>query len=265
MKIDVIDSKKKSYIFIGENYVLYIGTSINTIPHKHHAVQIAIGINKGFKASVNDNWMETRAIIIDKDQIHQFNGEDQWNILLLMEAEMPACKVIRSKWLKEKAFQELDFNEFKESVDLITNSKNDLSSIDAKNVYRSMILAMTEDMPEQDITDTRVIQAIHHIKQRNGNPITVSELAFAVTISPSRLMHLFKAQTGIPIRRYILFEKVKEAVELIAEGKSFTIAAHQAGFSDSAHLARTFKQMYGMILSDYFTISSYIQLLNDSE
>jgi AraC-like DNA-binding protein len=36
------------------------------------------------------------------------------------------------------------------------------------------------------------------------------------------------------------------AIEVYAEGKSLTEAAHQAGFSDSAHFSRTFKRTFGL-------------------
>jgi len=36
------------------------------------------------------------------------------------------------------------------------------------------------------------------------------------------------------------------AVEIFAGGGSLTEAAHRAGFSDSAHLSRTFRRMFGI-------------------
>lgn len=36
------------------------------------------------------------------------------------------------------------------------------------------------------------------------------------------------------------------AVELFVGGVSLTEAAHGAGFSDSAHLSRTFRRMFGV-------------------
>ena len=36
------------------------------------------------------------------------------------------------------------------------------------------------------------------------------------------------------------------AVELFSAGSSLTDAAHGAGFSDSSHLSRTFRRMFGV-------------------
>lgn len=68
----------------------------------------------------------------------------------------------------------------------------------------------------------------------------------AAGLSRSRLRHLFVAQTEVPFRRHRVQRKLDTAISLAASGLSLTDAAHEAGFSDSAHLSRAFRDMYGI-------------------
>jgi len=59
-------------------------------------------------------------------------------------------------------------------------------------------------------------------------------------------LHLFREQMGIAWRPYLLWRRTISAVEAILTGSSATEAAHLAGFSDSSHLSRTFRSLFGM-------------------
>lgn len=56
----------------------------------------------------------------------------------------------------------------------------------------------------------------------------------------------------MPIRRYVLWQRLRAAVELALKGATLTDAAHAAGMSDSAHLSRTFREMFGVAPSFLF-------------
>ncbi|MCC7134500.1 MAG: helix-turn-helix domain-containing protein, partial [Gemmatimonadales bacterium] len=58
--------------------------------------------------------------------------------------------------------------------------------------------------------------------------------------------HLFVQEVGLAFRPYVLWLRLNRAVEAFAAGEALTAAAYQAGFSDSAHLSRTFRRMYGI-------------------
>jgi AraC-like DNA-binding protein len=72
------------------------------------------------------------------------------------------------------------------------------------------------------------------------------KVAAEVFLSPSRFAHLFAQEVGLPFRRYVLWRKLSRALQLIGRGQSLSSAAHGSGFSDSAHLTRTFHQMFGL-------------------
>lgn len=77
-------------------------------------------------------------------------------------------------------------------------------------------------------------------------PVTTSDIADRVGLSASRLTHLFGAQVGLPLRRYVLWTRLTIAVAEVAAGADLTTAAHAAGFADSAHLTRTCRDIFGL-------------------
>jgi AraC family transcriptional regulator len=100
--------------------------------------------------------------------------------------------------------------------------------------------------------DPLISEACEYIRQHLNSPITLAELATAVHRSPSRLAHRFREATGVPLRRFILWRRLRAATESAMRGSSLTQAAHAAGFADSAHLSRTFRSMFGIAPSFLF-------------
>ncbi|HTJ46820.1 MAG TPA: helix-turn-helix transcriptional regulator, partial [Kofleriaceae bacterium] len=82
--------------------------------------------------------------------------------------------------------------------------------------------------------------------QPAGADVSLEALAAAVELSPGRLMHAFTASIGVPLRPYLAWLKLQRAAAGIVAGRPLTEVAHAAGFSDSAHMSRTFRRMFGM-------------------
>lgn len=85
-----------------------------------------------------------------------------------------------------------------------------------------------------------------------GNYAGLDDLARRVHLSSSRLAHLFRQQTGIAIRRYVFWARLRRAVQYALDGANLTETAHAVGFSDSAHLSNSFRQMFGLAPSLLF-------------
>jgi AraC-like DNA-binding protein len=84
------------------------------------------------------------------------------------------------------------------------------------------------------------------IRATDAATIPLEEVAEKVFLSPSRFAHLFTAVMGLPFRRYLLWRKLSRALQSISHGASLSEASHAGGFSDSAHLTRTTRQMFGL-------------------
>lgn len=76
--------------------------------------------------------------------------------------------------------------------------------------------------------------------------IDLSQLAAISGLSASRLSHLFSEQLGVSPRSYLLWVKMRRAVQLFSQGSRLTDIAHDMGFSDSAHLNRTFQNYFSV-------------------
>lgn len=75
---------------------------------------------------------------------------------------------------------------------------------------------------------------------------SLEALAARVGLSPGRLMHVFTASIGTPLRPYLAWLRLQRAAAAIVGGMSLTEAAAAAGFSDGAHMSRTFRRMLGL-------------------
>tara|TARA_R110000824_G_scaffold3234_4_gene15129 strand:+ start:45639 stop:46166 length:528 start_codon:yes stop_codon:yes gene_type:complete len=94
--------------------------------------------------------------------------------------------------------------------------------------------------------DARIAEALEHIRAGLDGRMRLSAVASRVNLSASHFSLLFRQQTGLPLRAYILWLRLQNAVAAFAAGGNATSAAHAAGFSDQAHFTRTFVRMFGV-------------------
>jgi AraC-like DNA-binding protein len=100
-------------------------------------------------------------------------------------------------------------------------------------------------LPDPPI-DSRVAQALAQLREAPEQYDSLDALADTVHLSPSRFAHVFKEEIGVPVRRYLLWLKMRKALDEAIAGHSLTTAALSSGFSDAAHLSRTVRSMMGI-------------------
>jgi AraC family transcriptional regulator len=94
-------------------------------------------------------------------------------------------------------------------------------------------------------THPALAKAIETIRANPLGEHTHITLAQNVSLSPSRFAHVFSEQMGIPIRNYLLWQRLLLALSQLRQGSSVTTAAYASGFSDCAHLSRSFRRVFG--------------------
>lgn len=98
----------------------------------------------------------------------------------------------------------------------------------------------------------RVSRILKYLRENlsTREDLSLQALADISGLSPSRLMHVFTASVGVPVRPYILWLRLQRASYELMNGVNVTETAHIAGFSDAAHLTRTFRRMLGTTPTD---------------
>lgn len=89
-------------------------------------------------------------------------------------------------------------------------------------------------------------QALELLPELLAGPVRLTDLASAVSLSASRLGHLFTAELALPFPAYLRWARLRRAAELARDGATLTQAAHGAGFADSSHLTRVCHEMFGL-------------------
>ncbi|MES2582882.1 MAG: helix-turn-helix domain-containing protein [Pseudomonadota bacterium] len=120
------------------------------------------------------------------------------------------------------------------------------SSMDA--YLRSFDLAslLHLDSPAIAPVDARVSRSLLALRQP-GDPTWGRDAAAATAhLSASRFNHLFRAEMGVSFRSYRVWSQVRAAMVALGANPTLTRAALDAGFVDSSHFSRMFRQTFGM-------------------
>ena len=95
--------------------------------------------------------------------------------------------------------------------------------------------------------DPRVAEALRLMARRSREPLRVEELAAAVGLSPSRLSHLFKSETGRSIIDTLNAIRVREAALMLEFTRlGASEIAYSVGFQNYNHFLNQFRRRYGM-------------------
>jgi len=89
-------------------------------------------------------------------------------------------------------------------------------------------------------------RVMRHIDERLGQPIGVAELAEGVGFSPSHFSRCFKSSFGVAPRGYVIRRRLERAKSLMLHTRlPLCQIAMDCGFSDQAHMSRTFRAIVG--------------------
>ena len=108
------------------------------------------------------------------------------------------------------------------------------------------LAAALQAQPREQLADARVQRALDQVDALLSGKVSAAALAEAAHLSLSQLERLFSAQLGLPVRRLVLWRRLRLAIRFILLGSTLTDAAHGAGFADAAHFSRTMRSLFGV-------------------
>lgn len=100
--------------------------------------------------------------------------------------------------------------------------------------------------------EPRVDRAVRVMTLALKSDLSLARLSELLCISPSRLGHLFKEQTGVSPMRYLKAQRMQKA-RLLLETTSLSIkeVMHYVGITDKSHFIKDFKKEFNLSPNSY--------------
>lgn len=154
---------------------------------------------------------------------------------------------LRSVTIAERSLQQRIVQTFTKLLDDLRNPSR-LHSDLAANALEEILLciALHNAHENNSAIDPRVDTVLKYLNNHYRETVAISTLAQLVSLSPSRLAHLFKEQVGRSIIETILAIRLQQAARLL-EYSSLHIGeiAREVGFQSASYLSRQFTNYYG--------------------
>ena len=247
-------------ICLWKTHALFIGRLPEFGPRRQAAAALCIGLEDDIEISADEqSWFRCRTALTGPEIHHAIRFGGKPCALIFLEPNTADYARIRStNAQREQAgiftalAQEAYLLDFLREVNRCENA------VALQDVLNSFSLGANDPVPQQ-LPDARMQKIALQVARESADNIPIAELAQSLAMSVSSLEHLFKKEIGVPIRMFRIWFRLKAAVLYLKEGLSLTDAALRAGFYDSAHFTRTFKDVFGLPPSEIFNAHRRLQ------
>jgi AraC-like DNA-binding protein len=253
----------KTSLFVFDDRMLIVLPALQAGQHYHQALAIMISVYQPLHIQSSDTRHTCHTALIAPDTLYQYGNTETPCVAILLDPEAAITQQIISRHLAATRITSLDPLLPYLIPDTLHRILNQDQPCEVIFNLMEQNLARLVDGPAllEQTTDPRIQLVLELIRALPVKKIALTELAGAVYLSESRLLHLFREQVGMPFRRYLLWKRLIQALQHILDGMPLTQAAYEAEFADSAHFSRTFKRMFGFTLSFAFKNSQFIQVI----
>jgi len=214
--------------------VLYVGPALNLSAHRNAVAVLAMGLDGPFEVAEEPSdpasaWRACRALLIRPDALHHLRADAGRMAFLYVD---PLSR---------------DLAMLSAGVDTAAIAAAIRSLADGARDWAEVRRELTMRLGVDDTAaDPRIRSALDALHADPSARVPLDDLARQAGLSGSRFRRLFRAATGVTLRRYRLWIAMGAATRAIARGESLTSAALGAGFSSSAHFSAAFREMFGL-------------------
>lgn len=221
-------------MFVSGTRMLYVGPLVATKRHAHHAAQIVIAPQGLAIEDGADGRIHAGAAVIPPRLPHGhgacahaamlfLDGDDLASRGLSRDAE-PRCQT----WGRDA---------------LGVNVPREPTPEMARALMASILSAVDLRQPPEP----RHPAARRMCAYLDGSDqVDLASLSHEAGLSPRQMRHTFARDVGLPMRAYLRWKRLRRAIAAVEGGASLSAAAASAGFADSAHLSRVFREQFGM-------------------
>lgn len=231
--------------------VLYLGPAFGLTPHRNATAVLAVALDGGLEVAADPVdrdgiYRSARSVLIPPNTLHHLRiagGRMAFLYVDPLSRDLVALNARMQDVTPRAAFGLTGEPAVIEVLAGVADGR--LTDSDGRKALTELLGIGTRATP-----DARILSAMRRMRDQPHRSHSMAELGACAGLSASRFLHLFKAETGVPLRRYRLWNRMGAAVTAFREGQSLTEAAHGAGFASSAHFSTAFRDLFGMMPSE---------------
>jgi AraC-like DNA-binding protein len=225
--------------------IIVWGPGFATAPHRHHSVQLLMTLRGSLRVRSGREkpWRTCGAVWVRPDATHEVDARGSTLLIGFFSVEsdlgLALSELIDSEIASVAAHQ-------------VARWRAVLGRTPNEERVERWLLKFLQPRKRDRPIHPGVQRVLNYLAEPQAglDDLSLKKLAAIARLSPSRFMHAFTESVGVPVRPYILWLRLQRAACDLKDGARVTSAAHRAGFSDAAHLTRTFRRMLGVTPSD---------------
>ncbi|MFL9709371.1 helix-turn-helix domain-containing protein [Methylobacillus sp. Pita1] len=229
-------------IFLWPGKVLYFGPSPPLGQHLYGAAAIHVGIYKPFQIRINrEDPLACSCAIIPPGVNHEIDFGNGIHGKMFVEMDSPEFQLLRQRF-PYRTHSATTFHD----AGLVDCFRSIYEDDPTKGEVDARLNHLLGEASSRHAIDPRIQAAIEIMRNEPDRNFPNEYLAAAVDLSPSRFLHLFKAETGNPYRRFRRWKRLLTAAGQFHQADNMTHVALNNGFTDSAHFSNCFHQSFGV-------------------
>ena len=250
-------------------------TGSNPPYHRHNDYEIYLFIKGNTKLYIEQSCYQMKSgdlAIISPDKLHRsvvdssdskyerivmYISKNKLNLLSSPETDLSECFKESSKSGHEIIhLSKYDMGRYiSYGDDIIRNNKREGYGDDLYTLVSmyKLLLFLNNQYKEvksnrhpEDIMPEPVKGIMEYIENNLTESITLSDISKHLHFNGNYISNVFKKNTGMTIRDYIIDKRLELAKSLLMQGHNVAYACSQSGFSDYANFIRTFTNRVGI-------------------
>jgi len=225
---------------------LYVGPGFGLSPHRNAVAVLAMGLDGVLEVAEDAHdpgtgFYRCRTALIEPNQLHflRISGADC--AFLYLDALSHDLTSLRRRCRRPGPTVSMDLDGEDDLIVLLARMRRSDEGWRSASPSLSAVLGF-----QRPPADSRIASTVDGLLRSPALEADTATLAARAGLSVSRFQHLFKATTGVTVRRFRIWARMRRAIAMAVAGATITHAALEAGFSSPAHFSAAFREMFGM-------------------
>lgn len=226
---------------------MYLGAPFEMPPHTNAVAVLGLALDGAFELAHDPGqpalgFRRCRSVLIEPGQLHYLRATGRECAFLYVDALSYDLEILRSACGERGARASFDLWAQDMLIALLASMER------SEQGWNSIIVPLTNmlGLMRRARPDRRIFLAVQTLAGNLADDNCAASLAREAGMSSSYFQHKFKLETGVALRRYRNWVRLRAVLKQASLGAPLTQAALDAGFASSAHLSTTFKEMFGM-------------------